>query len=472
MAKLRLVISRRLLIAALSALVFTIVFTIALFSRSVFTRPDDLDEIVREGQTASDTGRPEEALRLFAKAASMAPEKVPSFAADYAWAYLVEGYASYMAQDWRRADECYAKTVEIWPEMRAPLADAWVVVRDFVLDDKLEAASRAHGRADWEAITKYARATVEIAPDSIAAHYFLGLAYQWSGARERAAAEYRNVAKGSPASSGLDDLCRAAKAVHMSHQFNGLTPLHPLLAKAEAGDFATYEDTPFIVHHHNIELAKRTARALKYYLSREGVGGFLPALTTLPVACHVYLFRNSREMAEAAKYPSWQEGYFDAVAYRTRGDLTLCLAQDAPGMLDVTAAHELGHVRMALLMGREKRVPLWLEEGIASAATPLMTRRFYCEFLTGPRAEGKILPASEVMRFEIKSDVKEAADIEYAECMAIASILAEKDANAFRTFVSGVKKRQEAVALKKAYNMTLEDLDKSILIWAEKNRGR
>jgi tetratricopeptide (TPR) repeat protein len=431
---------------------------------------DSFDDLVLQGQTAVDTGRPEEALKLFAAAASMAPEKASSFAMDYAWAYVEEGYIADMGEDYPRADECYVKAFEICPEVAPAIADLCLFVRTRVFSSLLDEAEKNPMRADWKAVVKYAQTTVDIAPLSDAAHYRLGLAYERSGERSKAWYEYAGVVNKPRPPRDLKPLRDAAYAVSKSCRFDRNLPVHPRLAKAEAGDFKTYEDPPFIIHHHNLELAERTARALKYYLSHEEAGGLLPARTDLPGTFNVYIYGNGAEFAKATGARSWGVGIFDIVAYRASGNLSMSLKQDNGWLLCKPAPHELAHARLVMLLGPEKYVPKWLSEGIASASEPWMARRLRIDFLTGPKA--KPLPFADVMKLTFHSEDVDTAETAYAKCMAVAGILAEKDPVSFRAFVAGVEEGKEAGALKKSFNLTPADLDKLIPEWLAKNQKR
>jgi tetratricopeptide (TPR) repeat protein len=447
-----------------------ILVALAAFARAA----DSFDDVVQQAQIAVDTGRPEDAIRLYGRAAAMDPTKAPSFSFDLAWAYVQQALAAMLAENYQSADDLCAKAIKASPDVDGALAAARVFVRHEYLYKEAGKARAGGASSNWTGVIKYARDTVAVSVDSTLAHFDLATVYEYAGAGEKAAAEYRAVVKGSlPHDAGFSALRDEAAKICKADEVEDMPPLHPVQRAVEPGGYQILEAPPFVIHHHNKEFAGRVARALQYYISHPAVDGLLEARKELPVKCHVYIHKNMQEMQLAANCPGWAAAFFHAGKWYSNGELQLHLRQDCPGMIDGSLPHELGHLRLAVLLGKDRKAPpIWLNEGVATSAEPLVSTRHRCQTLIGYHRAGIMFHTADIMRMNFGALTDQYVHVAYAEAQCIVGVFAEKgNGERLRDFCESLKKDNQAAVLKKEYNITADELDRAIVSWAERHGG-
>jgi len=440
------------------------VAVIALFlsSSAMAAGAESFDQLVREGQTALDTMRPQYARALFDKAAALEPDKADSLAFDRAWTYVETGWLALNVGDYKAASERFDQAVKTCPDVAAPISEAWGFVRIRRFWELAEAASPTRSLANWNPVVAYAERTAEIIPDWPAAHYTLGCAYECTRQDDKARREFLNAAPNAPKGASLKALHAAAGNASGREHDIGI-PMYPLIARCDAGDLQVYKDGQFTVYHRNLDLAQRTVRAMRYYMAQPVLNGFLDKMPSLPAGCTVWLYRDRKEFVAATGLSELADGCAKApLTVTSEGVAAICLHQESPKMLTEVLAHELGHMRFRAAWLSGTGAPSWIDEGIAVSAEPPAYTEYRCRMFRSAGARGKLPSVQSVF-------ATTGTSLAYAESFAMVNALMSLDGpKHFAGFVDALHRMDDAAALKAAYGMTPEGLQKLALEWAAK----
>lgn len=129
---------------------------------------------------------------------------------------------------------------------------------------------------------------------------------------------------------------------------------------ASAAELEKVERGHFIIYHQNKDLANDLTWKAEYYykkiLGHFGIPEFRPWEGS--DKCQIYLYSNKADYLKATGAPDWSAGQaqFDPIRFATY--------ENAPNLETATFPHELTHIIFHLFVNK-KRLPLWLEEGMA-----------------------------------------------------------------------------------------------------------
>ena len=73
----------------------------------------------------------------------------------------------------------------------------------------------------------------------------------------------------------------------------------------------------------------------------------------------IYIFKDHKSYTETTNQPAWSGGFASG------HDKTITTYPQASGFFDSLLPHELGHIIFREFIGFNRRLPLWLEEGVA-----------------------------------------------------------------------------------------------------------
>jgi tetratricopeptide (TPR) repeat protein len=444
-----------------------VVLTVLLSTSAMAAGPESFEQLVCEGQTALDTMRPQYARALFDKAAALAPDKADSLAFDRAWTYVETGWLAFDVDEYVTAAERFDKAAMTCPEVTSAISEMWAFSRIERFWKLADDAETADSQADWRAAAAYAARTVKIVPKWPEAHYALGYAYDWTEQTDKAKSEYSKAAPDKSKGAALKALRTAA--YNASGRPRGVKmPVYPLLRRCDPGDFQVYKEGQFTVRHHNLELAQRTVRAMRYYMAQPVLGGFLDKMINLPAGCSVWIYRNRKEFADATGL-GFAEGAAAPPRFITADNVAgICLHQETPLMLIDVAPHELGHMRFHTMWLTNAGVSSWIDEGIAVSAEPAAYVECRCREFRDAGARGKLPPVRSVFGATVMKTVS-ATNRAYAESFAMVNALvALGGPRHFAGFVDALHRMDDVAALKMSYGMTPEGLQKLALEWASK----
>lgn len=127
-----------------------------------------------------------------------------------------------------------------------------------------------------------------------------------------------------------------------------------------AAEFEKVERGHFIIYHQNKDLANDLTWKAEYYYKK--ILGHLGVLEFRPWEgkdkCEVYLYKTKAEYMKATGAPEWSAGLAQDQPLR------FSAYEGSPNLATTTFPHELTHIIFRLFTDR-KRMPLWLEEGLA-----------------------------------------------------------------------------------------------------------
>lgn len=176
----------------------------------------------------------------------------------------------------------------------------------------------------------------------------------------------------------------------------------------------------------------------------------------------IYLFAGRTEYLANSNRPGWSEGYANFKKRTIAG-------YDVAGFVDTVLPHEITHLILRDIVGPQKNVPLWLDEGIALA---FETRRHVSLFnlLRTAVQKNAFLPLDFVMGVRSPRWLRaEFVMVFYAEATVIVYFLTETyGREKFAEFCRGLRSGHGAAeSLRRTYGTegisNAEDLQKKVL---------
>ncbi|MDD5680548.1 MAG: peptidase MA family metallohydrolase [Candidatus Omnitrophica bacterium] len=130
--------------------------------------------------------------------------------------------------------------------------------------------------------------------------------------------------------------------------------------QTQAADFEKLEKGHFVIYHNNRDLANDLIWKAEYYykkiLGHFGVAEFRP--WTGKDKCEIYLYKTKADYMKATGAPEWSGGQAQF------SPLRFSAFENSRNLKAAVFPHELTHMLFHLFMDK-KRMPLWLEEGMA-----------------------------------------------------------------------------------------------------------
>jgi len=181
----------------------------------------------------------------------------------------------------------------------------------------------------------------------------------------------------------------------------------------------------------------------------------------------IYIYANRDQYIKETKQPEWSGGCADY--YNKK----LWTYPHARGFFDSILPHELGHIMFREMVGFKRRVPLWLDEGVASYQEK--SKRYAAlEIVRNALAEDKLLSINELEEIRNPNDLKDNENVElfYAEAVSIVYFLISEYSK--EKFVSLCRYLKENMTLNNALRRTyysirhIEDLNKKWIQFVKK----
>lgn len=432
-----------------------------------FEYQPSFEKVAGDAQMALDTNRLDAAHELYRQAAELAPERIPEISLDWAWTYVQKGFYSLKGGAPEEAGGHFARAVEIHPEVKADISDIWTVTRMNVFHRRATAAKEDPDNTDWQALLDYARETAALVGERPHTHFALAVALEGAGDAKGAAGQYalaiRSVGKDAPAKG---DLRAAALQALAENKISITLPIHPLWRKIDEGEFQKLEMPPFTVYHHNAEVARRIGQSLRYFRSERVLSGLLGPNDHLPRDCSVYLHRDGREFLQATGMPAWSGAA--ARLLRRGGRIAageIHLYQTMPMIFENSCPHELAHLRFAANPSAHGGVPLWIHEGVATAAENDFNREWMHRVLTRARDADRLIPVRDMLLLK-RVPGEGFEDIFYAESHAMLAKLVERfGAGAVWRFIRILNSRGQEKTLAQFFKLRPMDLENMVLEW-------
>ncbi|HAJ57029.1 MAG TPA: hypothetical protein DCL35_04590 [Candidatus Omnitrophica bacterium] len=205
-----------------------------------------------------------------------------------------------------------------------------------------------------------------------------------------------------------------------------------------AEDFKEEKSTHFIVYYKEIPkefVGTVIEYAERYYNELTQKLGFTRFdYWTWDKRAKIYLYPDQESFSKATGQPAWAGG---AAAYDQK---TIWAFPREAGFFDSLLPHEIGHIIFREVIGGSRRVPLWLEEGVASYLE--QAKRIGSEKLILEAMENKtFIPLKELGSIDAHG-LRQRSDVTlfYAEAVNIVNFLIERFGNrSFGDFCRKIK---------------------------------
>ena len=446
-----------------------VVAAVVLLIAGLARAEEQFEDVVAAGELGVDTGRLEEAARLFEHAGAMSPERLGEIASDRAWVYVRMGNDAIVVNDIAAANRDFALASAIYPAYRDMLRAQWAYAKIAAANEDLDEATEHPRSADWQGIEGEIRSALELNPGDARTHFVFGTYYHMRGRIEKAKSEYLKALGGDEhGATSVDDLREEAAKVVRDRQFTlTLRPVYPPRTEAEDGEYMVYRKGPFVIYNHNMALAKRIAAVLEYDLSLAVLDGVLSPSDPFPEECKVYVFANEEQFRAAGGMEVWAGGQSKIMLQDGRlVSASMNLFQTTPELTESAVPHELTHVRLAASKFFSETTPLWLQEGIAESTESWFKKAVTAKGLMSAREADTLISLEELLQMrEYPKD--RASNIFYGESLAAVESLVKKgDKEQFWRFMTVLKDKGASMALGEVYGLTPADVEEMVLEWA------
>lgn len=218
-------------------------------------------------------------------------------------------------------------------------------------------------------------------------------------------------------------------------------------AAAGAAEFERLERGHFVIYHRNKDMANGLTWKSEYYYKK--ILGHLGSAEFRPWEgkdkCEIYLYKTKAEYLKATGAPEWSAGLAEDNPPR------FSAYEGSPNLATTTFPHELTHMIFHLFVDK-KRMPLWLEEGMAQFEEEDQSSEYRSKRLVKWNVKnGTYIRLAELMNMpQIPEDN---VDIFYAESASVVDhLITDNIRTSFGKFLTCLKNGQTAEkALKNAY---------------------
>ena len=219
---------------------------------------------------------------------------------------------------------------------------------------------------------------------------------------------------------------------------------------SHAAEFEKFERGHFIVYHNNRSVANKLSWKAEYHYKRIvnhlGVRSFRP--WEAKEKCPIYLYRAKTDYLKATGAPEWSVGIAQYNPFR------FASYEGAPNLLIDTLPHEMTHMLLYIFMD-EKRIPLWLNEGMAQFEEEDQKSNYHRKrLIKWHMREGNYIPLKELINIKnLQNMDEERVSLFYAEAASVVDHLITDNIRAnYGRFLTSIKNGDTAeAALKKAY---------------------
>jgi len=233
------------------------------------------------------------------------------------------------------------------------------------------------------------------------------------------------------------------------------------LCLAEDDNWNIKKSGHFIIHYKQAPpgyINEVLRRAEKYYQNITDYLGFRRFnFWTWEKRCKIYIYSSKDEYLKQTDAVSWSRGRVHVL----KKEITTYVKEEQ--LLDYILPHELGHIIFREVVGFQKELPLWLDEGVALLQEK--DRDKYLAFARKLIAEEKYVPFDEFFKINSYSQIK--PKIFYSESASMVEFLLEYFGRA--RFIKFCRKVRDCesweTAFKKVYNQdSLNELEQ---LWVE-----
>lgn len=426
-------------------------------------------ETLREAHLQLDIGNPRAAVELYEKALGMRRAAIDRVAPERAWSYVVLGNEALRSADYAKAEAAYGMAAAVHGQFKGVFIEQWVYATLRRVNDELSEAVNERTSADWKSLESSLNWAVKSSEGNRYAIYTLAVLHDLNHNHDKARAWYARLLDKRPhPDTPLENIRERARAKisNLQHSFD-LRPVYPPWHEASR-DLQTLNRGPFVISHHNADLAERVAAVLEYHLSRSSLDGILPAGGPFPEVCNVFIFADEADFRESGGQEVWTGGRAKLMTQDDRlVGVQIHLYQTVPELTESAVPHELAHVRLLATAPYVQGLPLWLQEGVATAQESEYKKEVLAEAVQRTHENGALVPFEDLM--EAKTyPANGPRDAFYGQCLAAVESLVERNGrDYFWRFVEALEDMGQDRALRMVYGLSPADVDALILEWTD-----
>jgi hypothetical protein len=425
-------------------------------------------ETVRAARLQLDIGNPGRAAALYEKAVAMRPSSVAGLAPERAWAYLRLGNDALHDDQLEEAEASFTLVAALAPDFKDLVLPQWIYVRLTRINATITQAIQEESEADWGSLQRELRWVIDVSPGNKRALYLLAIIAEATGERERARRLYAELLGDVPQDNSLERLRKSAhRAVGRTHIQFGMRPVYPPWLIGDNGPFKTYRSPPFVIYHHNGDLAGRIAAVLDYHLGKTALEGVLEDNGPFVEECAVYIFADEVAFREAGGSEVWAGG--QARGTTRNGELVhaqIHLYQNVPELTESAVPHELAHVRLLAAAPSARDLPLWIQEGVASSQESTYKKEILAQAVLAAVQEGTAISFEDLMAAETYPK-NASGELFYGECAgAVESLVEAYGRDRFWRFIVATAKVGPTEALEEVYGLSPHHVEDLIRDWA------
>ena len=426
-------------------------------------------DALREARLQIDIGNPRAAVELYEKALGMRHAAIDRVAPERAWAYVVLGNEALRSTDYTKAEAAYGMAAAVHGRFKSVFIEQWVYATLRRVNDEMSEALDRRTFPDWKSLESSLNWAIKSSAENPYAIYTLAVLYDFNSDHQKARAWYARLLENRPhPDAPLENIRERARAKvsNLQHSFD-LRPIYPPWHEA-SGDPQTLKSGPFVINHHNAELAERLAAVLEYHLARSSLDGILPADGPFPETCNVFIFAEEAEFRESGGREVWEGARAKLVAQDNRlVGAQIHLYQTVPELTESAVPHELAHVRFLAAAPYLQGLPLWLQEGVATSQESEYKKHVLAEAIQRKHEDGALVPFTDVMEAETYPS-NGPRDVFYGQCVAAVESLVETNgADHFWRFVEALEDMGQERALRMVYGLSPADVETLILEWTD-----
>jgi tetratricopeptide (TPR) repeat protein len=430
---------------------------------------DELEKLLAQARAAAAAQDPGGAIEKFEAALRFSPDTLARAGAEIALCYARRAESSFREKRYESSAADLERAFSLDPGLANKLENLYAA-------SALPPIVARAAAGQLEGARKDAARVLVLAPTHRAALYVAGRIEEDLKSPGTAVAYFARALKASPGQATAEraaelrgQLERALGIQGAGIRFN-LQPVdEAVYTKAEAGDFLTLDQEPFLIHHHNEALANEAARVLGAHLDR------IQELTGLRAdwrkeRVKVFIHRTQEEYVAATNQEAWSGGMSRFARVPGQGLMRMEIHswQTSPRLLKSVIPHELMHLIVNSNLSAYEDLPRALHEGFSVLMEPGYRQTFYLNFLRMRLKSESFIPLSELLAMK-----KYPGDEEffYAEGYALVAYLVQTAGfeKAIGLIRRAPKEPFEARLLALTGQRSLERLEDDWKDWVQKN---
>jgi tetratricopeptide (TPR) repeat protein len=426
-----------------------------------------MKELLAAAEGSVEVGRYEQALQAYRELLRFAPARRAEFTKAEARAYREYGDSLLREQNYGDARRQYEEALALDPELLPQLQTKLIACTLTVVEGELERAEGPLPRRKAVSLGRQLQELLALDADLPHSHFLLGVLYEHTGRGDLALAEYeRALGRAVP---GASLAARLATARADAQELAVTTPLKLDTTPApedwsysEPGDWQVDASDHFRLHHHNPRVSARLLAAAEYQLEREAPLFALTPETAWPGKCDIFLYGSAEAYQRATGRPAWSPAVstfiLDSEGAPTQ--LAIHTHQEAKLIGQTVVPHELGHLLLARVTDYVPDLPLWIQEGVATAQEPGFKVTHLLQEVAARRQAGTALTLAEVLNAKTYPRAEDVDHFYGLSYTLVDYLLTKADFEHLRRFALSAR-TDVARALLDGYGMKMEEFERN-----------